>query len=212
MHILMLHQYFSTEANKPESRLFEVGRRLVSQGHQVTVITTNSRLELPLGKKKIGLLQKEGVAVVAFNLDYSPQMKPGAKRHAFMAFARQASGQGRRLPRPDLVLASSPPLTVAMPALSLSRCYRVPLVIEIRELWPDAVVQRGTISGKTLISLSRRLEQKTYRRAARIIATCRGIAEAIRECAVDEKKISVIPAGLCGDELFAQFSRVLEGI
>ncbi len=207
----MLHQYFATEGGGADTRFYEIGRRLVSRGHQVTVITGNSRLNLQLESKRIGLLQKEGMAVVTFNLRYSPGMKTGEKRRALIAYARRASRQGRHLPRPDLVLASTPPLTAVMPALSLCRYYRVPLVAEIRELWPDAVISRGTLRNKTLISLAQRLEYKTYRDAELVIASCGRVAGAVRERS-GRSHVPVIPDHLGGDELFEQFADALKRI
>ena len=68
----------------PGRRFFEIGRRLIQQGHQVTVITGNSELGLPLGRKKIGLLQKDGMAIVVFNLG-CPQVKEGAVSYTHLS-------------------------------------------------------------------------------------------------------------------------------
>ncbi|MEW5784937.1 MAG: glycosyltransferase [Bacillota bacterium] len=212
MHILMLHQYFSTEGNGPENRFFEIGRYLASQDHQVTVLTGNSRTNLDLGTKKIGLLQTAGMAVIAFNNDYHPGMSTGEKRRSFISYARSAARQGRRLPRPDLILASSPPLTTAWAALSTSKHYRVPLFLEIRELWPDAVIHRRSLRNKTLISLARRLEQKAYRQAACILAPAPGIAEAVRESVSDRDKVVLLPDYLDSGALNEQFSGLLKKI
>ena len=133
LHILILHQFFAVNGSMPGRRFFEIGRRLIQQGHQVTVITGNSELGLPLGRKKIGLLQKDGMAIVVFNLG-CPQVKEGERKGINATFARRAARQGRRLPRPDLVLASSPPLATAGPAYSLSCFYEVPLIMEIRKI------------------------------------------------------------------------------
>lgn len=208
MNVLMLHQYFNIEGAASETRFYQIGRRLASLGHSVTVITGNSPLALPLGKKKIGLLQKDGIAVIVFNIHYDSKMKLSEKRRAFIAYARQVLQQGRRLPRPDLIIASSPPLTAVYPALSLSRRYRAPLILEIRELWPEALIQRGTLNSKALISLARRLEQKAYLCAAGIIVSTAGVADAVKKRSVGTGPIHILPGELSGNEFVDQFSRV----
>lgn len=208
MHLLILHQYFSMKEGDSSARFYQVGRRLASAGHQVTVITGNSAVGLALDRKKIGLLQKDGLAVVTFNIDYAPEMKTREKRRVFLSFARQASRQGRRLPRPDIILASSPPLTVGLPALSLSRHYRVPLVMEVRELWPDAVIHRNKLRNKTLISLARRLEQKMYRRSVHIIATTPAIASAVHERTGPGAPVTIIPEDFDEERLCQQFNEI----
>jgi hypothetical protein len=112
-------------------------------------------------------------------------------------------------PGPDLVIASTPPLTVAHAALSLSRRYRVPLILEVRELWPDAVIKRGTLRNKALIKLTRRLEQQAYHQASLIIALNTSIANTIKESTVDHDKISILPGRVGGEELFQQLAKLV---
>ena len=205
MNILMLHQSFKVEGADCETRFFQIGRRLASLGHSVTVITGNSPLALPLGKKKIGLLQKDGIAVIVLNIQYDSKMEISKKRSALLAYARQGLRQGHRLPRPGLIIASAPPLTAAYPAISLSRRYRVPWILEVRELWPEALIQRGTLNSKALISITRRLEQKAYLSAAGIIAPTTGIADAVKQSSVGTGSIHILPGELPGDEFVERF-------
>jgi colanic acid biosynthesis glycosyl transferase WcaI len=192
MKILMLHQFFSTNHSVRNNRFFELGCRLVSQGHQVTVITGNAGLKLPLGNRKIGLLQTSGMAVVALNLTYDYRMKPFKKARLQMAYARLASHQGRRLPRPDLICAVSPPLATTLPAVSLSRFHGAPLVLNLEELWPEAAEQRGTLRNQTLIALARRVEAKACTHAFRIFAFDRSTAEAIKDVVNVQKKVLLV--------------------
>ncbi len=211
MHILMLDQYFTTAGGGLGKRFFEIGRRLVEQGHQVTVISGNSELELSLGKNKIGLLQQDGMAVVAFNLDGKRKGEAGARerRRASSAFARLAGRQGRRLPRPDMVLAASPPLSTSKSALSLSRYYGVPLVMDIREAEP-ALNQPGVgVRGLLLTSSARRLALQTFRFSKAIITTGEEIAALIKENVPEHGRIVVIPENAGGEELFKHFIKLL---
>lgn len=212
LHILILDQFFAINSTAPGRRFYEIGSRLVDQGHQVTVITGNSELGLSLGKKKIGLLQQNGVAIVTFNLDYNRKMKPGQKRRISSAFARQAARQVRRLPHSDLVIASSPPLDLAGPAYLLSSFYRVPLIMEIREIDDTFIDSRDNLLKKILYSPVRRNVLKAYCRADSIIVTSPEIAGTVAQITSPDKEITVLPDELDYRNLFQEFSKILAAI
>jgi len=211
MNILILQQDFAMEKEQAPDGIFGTGRRLVSRGDNVTVIAGNSLLKLPLENKKICLLQKEGVAVIVLNVQYSEQMKFIAKCGADYIYARQAVLQGQRLPRPDMIVASSPPLTAAYAALLLSRRYRVPLILLIRELWPEELIKRGELNSKTLLALFRRMEEKIYRGATSIIAASAEIAEAVavRGKTVTHSKIHILDENLPESEYSDRLQELL---
>lgn len=66
MHIMLLQQCFSTN-----SLYYEIGRRLVLQGGELTVVTDNTRLGVSLNGKRIGLMQLDGMAVIVYNNKYN---------------------------------------------------------------------------------------------------------------------------------------------
>ncbi len=170
-----------------EDRFFKLGRKLNSRGHDVTVFTVSGAVDLDLGKKKIGLVQKNGLKVIAFNVGRDPRRGGFKKLFACLKFARMTWRQGQRHPRPDLVIAASPPLTAVLSALKLTEYYRVPLVMEVRELWPG-----GNLCNGVLTKACQRMAQKTYEQAGRIIACRPEIAAAIKERLVEPDKVQVI--------------------
>jgi glycosyltransferase involved in cell wall biosynthesis len=89
---------------------------------------------------------------------------------SYLSYMVSASIGGLFLPRPDLIVCSSPPIFAGVPALLLSWIRRVPLVFEVRDLWPDSAVATGVLSNRTLLDILYRLERMLYRRASLIIA------------------------------------------
>lgn len=207
LHILMLHQHFAFEGAAPGRRFFEIGRRFVKQGHRVTVVTGNREIGLSLGRKMIGLLQKEGLAVVVFNSGYPP-VKKDEGRAAAMLFARRAGRQGRRLPPPDLILASSPPLEMTAPAYTLSCFYEVPLLLEIRRMGAWHLYFKDNPL-KQLFSPVRRTAMKAYGRAEAIITGGPGAALQAAQFTQPGKTVYVLPEDLEFDSLFQQFNRIV---
>ena len=98
---------------------------------------------------------------------------------AFARFALTASLQALRGPRPDVVYATSPPLTIALPALLAAARHRAPLVFEVRDLWPEAPIQMGALRNPLARRLARALERFVYRRSTRVIALSPGIRDGI---------------------------------
>lgn len=212
MNFLFLHQWFSIpgKGEGDELRFFRIGRHLASQGHQVTVITGNSKLNLSHEEKRIRLLQTDGMAILTFNINYAPEMTPRQKRRALLSYARWTLRQGKRLPKPDLIFASSPPLTVALPALALARRFMAPLIFEVREHWVEAAVNRGTLRFKPLINLARRLERRLYENSSLLVALSHEIAQSIRAAAAKPAQLVLIPAGTAEEQLVEQYCRLLE--
>jgi glycosyltransferase involved in cell wall biosynthesis len=98
---------------------------------------------------------------------------------AFARFATGATIAALRGPRPDVIYASSPPLTVALPALVASLRWRTPLVFEVRDLWPEAPIQMGALRNPLAQRLARAVERFVYARSERVIALSPGIQAAL---------------------------------
>lgn len=211
MHLYIIAQYLNLPG-PGNDRLFKLGREWLSRGDQVTVFTMNEGTGLHLGRRKVGLIQSGGLNTVTFNVDYSLQASRSRKVLAYLKFARMVQKQGLQLPRPDLILAVSPPLTAMWPALKLQAHYKVPLVVEIRELWPDALMQRGSLRSALPLKAVTRFEQQVYEKADRIIAGGVGIADAIKARQPERAKITVIPEGLDESDLVRLYSVVMDGL
>jgi len=211
MNLYMIAQYLSLDGPQ-EDRLLKVGRECQKKGHDVTVFTINRVQNFYLGRKKIGLIHKAGLKIITFNVALEKEMGAFKKAYSFLKFAWMTGRQGKMLPRPDLILAVSPPLTATLPALSLSKHYGVPLVAEIRELWPDGPLERGTMRNGLMVKTARRLEQRLYEKAGRIVACRDDIAGKIKERWVEQAKVSVIEEGLSEDQVVEQYEQVFKGI
>src|SRR5260370_13506824 len=68
-------------------------------------------------------------------------------------------------PRPGLLLVVSPPLGLAASAIALGRLWRVPYVLHVTDLQPDAAVDLGMLAHGRLVRAFYRLEPAAYRPA-----------------------------------------------
>jgi glycosyltransferase involved in cell wall biosynthesis len=187
MRILYLHQFFVTRAGVGGTRSYEFARRFVARGHSVRMVTAEG------GDRTI-----EGIEVAGVQAGYSDYVTATAVSYphrmwAFARFALAATRAALRGPRPDAVYASSPPLTIALPALAAAARWRAPLVFEVRDLWPEAPIQMGALRNPLARRLARGLERFVYRRSTRLIALSPGIRAGVLATGVPEERVALIP-------------------
>lgn len=91
----------------------------------------------------------------------------------YLSFGRNARRQAARLERPDVVWASSPPLTVAEAGVRIAHKHRAPWVYEVRDLWPESAVAVGWLKESSFIyrAIRRRAQRYAVDAAAVIVPT-----------------------------------------
>ena len=184
------------------TRSYEFARRLVAAGHDVTIVTagggTSGGSRRDSRRKTPGARDVEGIRVVEARGgygDYVAATSVGYARRllAFGRFALSATVAALRGPRPDVVFATSPPLTMALPAIVAARRWRAPLVFEVRDLWPEAPIQMGALRSPWAQRLARWLERAVYRSATEIVALSPGMRDGIVATGVSPERIALIP-------------------
>ena len=184
MRILYLHQFFITRAGVGGTRSYEFARRFVERGHAVRMVTAaeaEAAHRSPPGACRAARSRSvNGIEVVGVRGAYAEYMPATAMSNArrILAFARFAAGatlEAVRGPRPDVIYATSPPLTMALPALAARLRWRAPLVFEVRDLWPEAPIQMGALRNPLAQRLARAVERFVYAHSVRVVALSPGI-------------------------------------
>lgn len=113
----------------------------------------------------------------------------------YVTFASSATLRGARLPRPDVIWASSPPLSIASVGATLARRFRRPWIYEVRDLWPESAAAVGWLSeeSKAYKALDR-LARRYARGAAKVIVPTPGLIEPVKSHGA--KDISVITGAI----------------
>lgn len=184
MRITYIHQYYRTPRMSGGTRSYEFARRLAARGHTVDVVTSAPAAGLPPDAtpdpRRPGwrTTHQEGVTVHWCVVEYSHRLGFAGRLRAFVAFVLRASVRVPRLPA-DVVFATSTPLTVAVPAMIAAAWRRVPMVFEVRDVWPEVPIAMGYLRNPVLRGAARALEWLAYRRSAHVIALSPDMARSI---------------------------------
>jgi len=203
MRILYLHQHFSTPEGAAGTRSFSFAQALAARGHAVTLACGQyagaaTGLDGPF---RHGRREGEvaGVHVVEFAIPCSNSQGLRERAAAFLRYAACATRLA--LTRPfDLLVASSTPLTVALPALAAKRARGLPFLFEIRDPWPE--LPRVMRAGRPwLWAMMDRLADAACRQATTVVALSDGMAATALAHGAAPQAIAVVPNG-CDLELF----------
>ena len=207
MHVLYLHQYFVTRQGFTGTRSYEFARRLVAKGHRVTMIKSGQfavdGLDVPAGREYTEI-DVEGIRVVPIAAGFANSHKgtgmSGYRRvREFQSFANLATTVGKKLDRPDVVYATSTPLMIGHAGRDLARHFGVPFVFEVRDVWPQALINTGTLRNPLVIWWLRRMERRIYAAADHIVALSPGMKAGVLAAGVPGEKVSVITNGSDAD-------------
>lgn len=202
--VLWLHQNFVGEGQPGNARAVHLLRALNEAGWQVDVVSgTQTYLGDVVARggdvEGAGRVRVHRVDLGLRSVDTSA--RPGA----YLAFARRAFSLARRLPRPDLVYASSPPLPQVLPSALLAAIWGVPLVLEVRDLWPAFLIEGGVLRSRPLVAAARAIEAFALRYASRVVLVSPGFRPAVEGMGVNPARIRVVPTGV--DPVLASVDR-----
>jgi glycosyltransferase involved in cell wall biosynthesis len=150
--------------------------------------------------------QSDGIRILSVPGGYNdPYMGTGLsgwrRMLGFYQFAQAASHAGKGVDRPDVVFATHTPLTVGLAGATLSGYFDVPFVFEVRDLWPEALMNVGALGNPIAIWWLRRMARRIYHKADHIVALSPGMKEGIMRTGIEAERVTVIP-NACDLDLF----------
>lgn len=205
MHILFLSHYFPPEVNAPATRTYEHCRRWVRAGHQVTVLTCAPNC--PRGEVFDGYQNKwrseetvAGIRVIRVWTYIAANQGFARRILNYLSFMLVATLHAARVANVDLIVATSPQFFCGWAGVLSKWLKRKPLVLEIRDLWPDSILAVGAMRKSLLIRLLGWLERRMYAAAAHIVTVGKDYRSGMVAKGVPWNKISVIPNGVDPNE------------
>jgi glycosyltransferase involved in cell wall biosynthesis len=167
LKILYLHQYFKFPFEVGATRSYDLAKGFIKHGHQVEVITATTNI-IYKTRERWFKLEKEGLIVYYIYLKYENHLSYFQRTIVFIKFLLFSTIKLFSL-KGDVVLASSTPLTIGIPALIKKWFHKTIFIFEVRDVWPEAVIAIGAIKNKLLQKFFFYLEFIIYKNAASIV-------------------------------------------
>jgi len=179
-----------------------IARALRDRGHDVHVVTGFPIY--PLGKVfpgyKVRPYQREvldGVTIHRSAIYPSHDTRGGHRAANYLSFALSGAVNAvSHLPRVDAGLVYSTPATAAIPGMVLKALRKVPYVLQIQDMWPQAVTSSDFLEGASGGRVERVLNRfcdSAYKRATTIAVTSPGMRRLVEERGVNPLKIEFVP-------------------
>ncbi len=202
MNILFFCHYFLPEVNAPALRTHEHAVRWVQAGHTVTVVTCmpNCPDGVVFGGYKNRLKSQteivDGIRVVRVWTWIAPNKGMFFRTLNYVSYMVSAVWSALWLPRPDVVVSTSPQFFCGWAGVWYHWLQRVPFVLEIRDIWPESIAVVGAMQKGLAMWVLEWLERRMYLAADRIVTVGHGYKDQIAAKVPVGDRISVVMNGV----------------
>lgn len=161
MKIAYIHQYFKLPTENGSTRSYDISNIFIKNNHSVHIYTTSSNKQI-FNNKRFIIKNIDNITIYYLYLPYNNSFTYKKRIVTFLKFSYFVTSKIINK-KYDIVLASSTPLTVGIPALLKFFFDRTPFLLEIRDVWPEAAIAVGAIKNKVLIIFLYWFEKILYR-------------------------------------------------
>lgn len=180
-------------------KMSELAESLVDKGHSVTIVTGFPNY--PKGKifenYRRSFLRREkvnGVKVIRVFL-IVPKVRASFIHRMLnhTSFMLTSIYGGLAAEKPDLIYYYSPPLFLGFSTWFLGKIYRVPTVVEINDLWPQAPIALGVLKNKLVIKFAEKFERFVYKNTEHLFFYSRTMRNQVINKGISKKKTEIHP-------------------
>jgi colanic acid biosynthesis glycosyl transferase WcaI len=206
VRILVVSQFFRPEPGAAQNRLGAFADGLVARGHEVTVVCEQPNHPAGVfhpgyGRRPLAVERRGALTVRRLWVAASPRKTMPRRALFYGSFAGGAFAAVLAARRPDVVLVTSPPLPPSLAAVAAVRARRLPLVLDVRDVWGIAVQAVDVGLKARLLRAIDRAERWLFAGADRVTAATRAFCAYI-DGAVGRPISTYLPNG-AADELLA---------
>jgi len=200
MNILIVHQYYLHKDDAGGSRWNQFAKYWATRGHTINVLTGMVHYATgekhPQYKRKFIVTEHDhpGVTVKRCHVSETYNRSFIGRAWAYLSFALSSTIAALTVERPNVIICTSPPLTVGLTGAILSKLKPVPMVFEVRDLWPESAIDTGVLTNRWLIKSAYWLERLSYNTADGIVVLTPAFQEVlVQRKGIDSEKITMIP-------------------
>jgi glycosyltransferase involved in cell wall biosynthesis len=206
VHTLLIHQAFTTPTDAGGTRHYELAQCVIANGDRFTVVASD--FGYLSAKRTTGSITGheeivDGIRVLRVATSRSSHGGLVGQLLAFLTFASSSLVAGLRVRDVDVVLATTPPIFQAVSAWLIAAIRRRPLVLEIRDLWPEFIIDMGKLTNPVVIAIARWLERFLYKRADSFIVNSPAYVDYLDGKGVERARITLVSNGV-SPEMFTK--------
>ena len=200
MRILFFSHYYPPEGNAPAARTHGHCRCWAAAGHEVTVVTCAPNhprgVVYPGYRNRLRRVERmDGVRVVRVFTYLAANEGVFRRAASWLSYLAAAALAGVAERRPDVVIATTPQFFCAWAGLAVGRLRRRPVLIEIRDLWPESVADLGALRSRLALGLLDRLARWTWAAVDGIVTVGEGYRRGLADRGVDPARVRVVMNG-----------------
>lgn len=201
-HVWLLNHYATDPSHTGGTRHFHLAQNLKNLGWHTSIIA--SSFDHVSGKQRLSpkeCYRRESLQGIDFLwVNTSSYRGNGGGRvrnmlvYTFAVLLRRTTAE---LPAPDVVIGSSVHPFAALAGALLARRFKVPFIFEVRDLWPQTLIDMGWLNENSFFTWAlRKLEIWLYRRAARTVVLMPLAWKYIVPLGISKDRIVWIPNGV----------------
>ncbi|MCR3955129.1 MAG: glycosyltransferase family 4 protein [Gudongella sp.] len=205
MKIVVICHYFPPEIGAPSARLYEMSKRWVELGNEVHVVTcfpNHPTGIIPDEYKglKYKLENMDGIHVHR-NYVYATPNKGFIKKtlgHISFMFSSVFYSM-KKIDKPDVIITSSPTFFSIFSGYWYSLRKRADFILEIRDLWPAAMIELGVMKEGFITRVLEKMELFFYRKSKKLIMVTQSFKDNVVNRGISGDKVHVITNGVNQD-------------
>jgi glycosyltransferase involved in cell wall biosynthesis len=197
VHILIIHQAFSSLEDAGGTRHYEMACCLREKGHDVTVIASpvnyltgkfNGRMKwIDRQVDANGIVILRAYTYAAWHRSFFHRVI------TFLSFMISSFFAALSVGKVDFVWGTSPPIFQGVTAWLVARLKGAIFLFEVRDLWPEFAIEVGVLKNPVIIHMSLWLERFLYSHADQVIVNSPGFIDHVTEYGA--KSVRLIPNG-----------------
>ncbi len=204
VNLLILSLVFPPDSVSTAEIMADLAVDLRDRGYSVTVLTTaphynpdaSAAARQPMRPHWGGLLRRSEYRGIPVYHAAMPPKSPSVVQRilGWVGFHIVSTIAGLfTVPRPDVILSPSPPLSIGVSAWIIGAVRGARYVYNVQEIYPDIAVNLGALKNPTAIRALEALERFVYRQAAAITVIAGRMRDRLVAKGVPPPKIQVIP-------------------
>ena len=210
--VWILNHYAKHPDSSGGARHYQLAKHLPSYGWHATLIA--SSVDHPSGEQRLEDDEERFRLETCGEVDFlwlrtsSYCGNGGARMKNMLEYFWQALRPSHLagLERPDLIIGSSVHPLAALAGWWLARRYRVPFVFEVRDLWPQTLIDMGRLrEGAAMTRALRRLETFLYRRSQRVVTLLPRAVDYIAPLGVPKERVVWLSNGVDVADYWSSF-------